>query len=380
MHDYDFIICGGGGSGLSLAHRFCDEELRHFKVLIIDKDVKEKNDRTWCSWVKGSDRFDEIAVKKWSNLSFFSPRLNSTQDAAPYHYRMIRGIDFYQHVHSILQSNPNTHRITGVIESIEEHSDNVKVQVNGTIYSAQIIFKSYTDLKIDKIKSRYLDQHFKGWVIETSDDAFDANCCTLMDFRIDQENDFRFFYVLPIDARKALVEIAIFSAELLPMKEYDRLIKDYIRNVIKMDDYKITEEEFGVIPMTDFPYHKRDTDRIIHIGTGGGVVKPSTGYAFTRIQRHSDAIKHCLVMGIHPGKAQKEFKPRYRFFDSILLQVLINEKSLGYKAIEDLFRKNTMQQVFDFLDEDANLIANLRTMWACDKPTFIKAFFQTIFH
>ena len=65
------------------------------KILLIDKDAKKKNDRTWCFWEKENGFFDEIVFRKWNTVSFLSEEFSSNMDINPYQYKMIRGIDFY---------------------------------------------------------------------------------------------------------------------------------------------------------------------------------------------------------------------------------------------------------------------------------------------
>ena len=47
-----------------------------------------------------------------------------------------------------------------------------------------------------------------------------------MDFRVEQDDETRFFYVLPFNEREALVEIAIFSGEIPDPSFYDPFIKE----------------------------------------------------------------------------------------------------------------------------------------------------------
>jgi lycopene beta-cyclase len=57
---YDYIICGGGMSGLSLAYQLSISKLSNKKILIIDPERKTKNDRTWAFWEKIDNPFDHI--------------------------------------------------------------------------------------------------------------------------------------------------------------------------------------------------------------------------------------------------------------------------------------------------------------------------------
>ncbi|MDA9638819.1 lycopene cyclase, partial [bacterium] len=50
---YDFIIAGAGCSGLSLLYKILQTpSLQNKSILVIDKDQKKNNDRTWCFWEK----------------------------------------------------------------------------------------------------------------------------------------------------------------------------------------------------------------------------------------------------------------------------------------------------------------------------------------
>ena len=69
MNNYDFIIIGAGASGLLLADAMgSDSFFAQKKILILDKDAKKTNDRTWCYWEKGEGQFDEIVHKRWGEI------------------------------------------------------------------------------------------------------------------------------------------------------------------------------------------------------------------------------------------------------------------------------------------------------------------------
>jgi lycopene beta-cyclase len=70
MKKYDFIIAGAGMAGLSLAYHLSQSPLRNRSVLILDKETKTRNDRTWCCWEKGDGPFESILFRKWSRVEF----------------------------------------------------------------------------------------------------------------------------------------------------------------------------------------------------------------------------------------------------------------------------------------------------------------------
>ena len=73
--------------------------------------------------------------------------------------------------------------------------------------------------------------------------------------------------------------------------EYHFYLKDYIENTlkisgyqIKIDEYQISETEFGIVPMSDEIHEMHPSPKIVRIGTAGGFVKASSGYSFQRSQ------------------------------------------------------------------------------------------------
>ncbi|MBK7636072.1 MAG: lycopene cyclase, partial [Saprospiraceae bacterium] len=59
MEHYDFIIAGSGAAGMLTAYFMIRDPYFDSKsILIIDRDVKNQNDRTWCYWEKGQGYLD----------------------------------------------------------------------------------------------------------------------------------------------------------------------------------------------------------------------------------------------------------------------------------------------------------------------------------
>lgn len=97
MDNADIIIAGGGAAGLSLACRLADSvELKDKNIIIIDKDSKSTNDRTWCFWEKDESYFESIIFHKWQNLRIDGDGEILTRNIKPYSYKMLRAQDFYQ--------------------------------------------------------------------------------------------------------------------------------------------------------------------------------------------------------------------------------------------------------------------------------------------
>ncbi|TFG75732.1 MAG: lycopene cyclase, partial [Flavobacteriales bacterium] len=74
-----------------------DDFFKEKHILLLDKDVKGNNDRTWCFWETGEGPFDAIVSKTWNQIYFGGHKFSNNFLIAPYRYKMIRGIDFYTH-------------------------------------------------------------------------------------------------------------------------------------------------------------------------------------------------------------------------------------------------------------------------------------------
>ncbi len=402
MSKFDYIIAGAGCAGLSLAFYISlskAENLKNKKILLIDKVQKTTNDRTWSFWKDKNIpfEFEEIIYKKWENIYFFGENFSDKINISPYNYNTIRAIDFYDFTKKIISQNPNIQIVYEEIKEIGETDlkENscafvrINTQTGTQTYEADFVFNS-TNLFYETEKKagyHYFLQHFKGFIVETKTDFFDEKTAHFMDFRVPQmPKEARFCYILPFSPTKALIEFTVFSENLLEQNnndinsnnEYDNQLKNYIENIIQLFDYKIVEEEFGVIPMYDFVHKKQIGNRIINIGTTGGQVKASTGYAFLRIQARTKAIANALSLTGKPFYKEKSTR-KYQFYDSALLNVMANDKgknsdNLSMKKIFTvLFEKLPITGLFRFLDEKSSLWEDIKLMSKVPTMPFMRA-------
>ena len=374
---YDYIICGAGCAGLSLAYYLSLSDLGDRKVLLLDKDAKLQNDRTWCFWEKGDSPYEEVVDRAWDKLYFYSDTLQKKLDISPYTYKKIRGIDFYNFVLSRLGRHPNITFRKEHITDVSEVNTQVVVTSDHQIYHGAQAFVSYPD-EISFKGHHHVLQHFKGWEIETKESSFEKDVATFMDFRTDQAGETRFLYVLPKSDKKALVELAIFSKKILKQSDYDQILKDYINGPLSITKYNILEEEFGVIPMTTYPFEEHNQANIKYIGTAGGWVKATSGYAFDRIQRLSKSLAKAIVQNENIDQVLLTVNNRYRAYDKIFLNVILSGKKSGADVFTALFKSLPPQLVFKFLDEETSYLEDLRLFTGPPTIPFVKGFFSEL--
>ncbi len=381
MQRYNYIIAGGGLAGLSLAYQINQTVLKEKTILIIDQDTKTTNDRNWCFWEKEGDGFfDEIVYQKWSNVYFHGTNFSKLLPISPYSYKWIRGIDFYSFVKNALLKNPNISFVQDSIERIKDTPDGGFVITKNSQYIADFVFDSITPLQLNLPKNHNLLQHFKGWEIRTEKPVFEVKNPTMMDYRIEQSGlGVRFMYVLPTSTTHAMVEFTVFSDQLLSDTEYDFELRKYIRDFLKIDKYNIEHQEFGIIPMSDVTTPEKMGNHVMQIGTSGGNVKASTGYAFKRTQRKTQEIVRNLLTSGKPFKKKQSVNQYFKkWLDSVLLNVLLKQRALGKDVFTALYQKNDTPTLFAFLDEDTSIIIDLKIMSTVPLWAFTKGAFDVI--
>ncbi len=380
---YDYIITGAGCAGLSLLYRMLRQPFfSGRKILLIDKQQKINNDRTWCFWEKQPGVFEDIVYCRWKQIDFYSNEFSARYDLEPYEYKMIRGIDLYETVLTEAKRSPNVTIVYDEVLSVLHQQGLALVNTTTDQFSASYIFNSifFNDWKQQVIQQKnvhLLLQHFKGWLIETGKDYFNERIATFMDFRIAQNKGTAFIYVLPVASNKALVEYTLFSENVLKPNEYDAELARYIHEVLNVDKFSVQHEEYGLIPMTDHKFSK-GANGLINIGTAGGQTKGSTGYTFQFIQKHSAKIIDALMQDNDPVITQGFASKRYRLYDSILLKVLTQKRMEGDKLFSLLFKKNATGTLLKFLDNESSFKEELKVMNSMPAGIFMPIAIQKI--
>ena len=379
--EFDYIICGGGASGLSIASGLSlDQYFTNKKILIIDPEFpKKKNDRTWCFWENDKSDWDDLTHYKWEKVIFNSPQINKTISLNPLRYKMLKSMSYYKKNNDLILKNPNIQYLNDKVVKVDDKGNFCEVKTENNIYQSKKVFNSILNWELLKNNSKYplLIQHFEGWFIKTENDVFNEKEATFMDFSIEQNSNTRFMYVLPFSKREALIEYTLFSKDLLEKKGYEKSIINYLKEA-GITNYSITNKESGEIPMTGFPFHKQNSKNIIYIGSAGGWSKPSTGYTFKNIERKSKLLLKFL-------KTKDDFKnfsktTRFWFYDLIFLDVLYQNNHLGRKLFSQMFKNNQSKLIFKFLDEKSNFFDELKIMSSFSTGIFIKTILKRIFN
>ncbi len=355
MKEFDYIIIGGGCAGLSLAYQLeTNNYLKDKTLAIIEPRRDYKRDKTWSFWRVYNHNFEDCVIKSWNNFTINTSEGSHELANERFPYQSIDSGKFYQKINSKLSKNTNINFFKSLNEINSENS---------------LIFNSVIRSQLDKSE---LWQHFKGVEIETAKDCFDYRIMNLMDFNCDQRNDVHFFYTLPIGKNKALIETTWLSnLEDLSLMDYDLQLENYIKNNLGIKNYKINFTEKGAIPL--FHPSFKNSDKVINIGTAGGMTRLSTGYTFLNIQEHSKYI----VENIDNVEKLKIYNlgKKYLFLDKVFLKVLERYPEKMPKIFFDMF-KTSSNTIIKFLSNKSNIFEDINIISKMPKIIFIKALFN----
>jgi lycopene beta-cyclase len=353
MKEFDYVIIGGGCAGLSLAYELeIHKKLTDKTLAIIEPRGEYKRDKTWSFWKTTNHNYDDCVKKTWHNFSIKTSDNFKVIKCDDLPYQSIDSGLFYKKVNERLKKNKN----------INFYKDTKDLNTNKSfIFNSVPFFKNNKD---------NLWQHFHGVEIQTQDSFFDNNTVNLMDFDCEQRNNVHFFYTLPFQKNKALIETTWLSkVNDNSLKDYDYQIKDYIDNSLGLKNYKITYSEQGSIPMF-YPKNFIEKNKI-NIGTAGGMTRLSTGYTFLNIQEQSKCIRE-NIENIKNAKIY-EIGKKYKFLDKIFLRVL---ETYPNKMPNIFFRmfSGSSNDVIKFLSNKSSFMEDLSIILKMPKWTFVKAF------
>lgn len=373
MEKYDYIFAGAGCASLSLAYHLMRSSLKYKKILLIDPFIYQIPDKTWCYWAKAPlEIHPKNAIHSWDNLNLKFGNKSHVSPLGDLRYYHLNSKDFYQSLYQEFKLHENIVFKESSVTSAQEVDSKVIVTTNdGEKYQGQMLFDSRFDPN-QIIPSPHLKQIFSGWKIETFNPIFDPSSFTLMEIKENSNSKFDFFYILPYSKNSALVEFTAYSKTNIEKLALEKELKSYLTSFLKTEDYQITFQETGVIPMTNKSVKQKKSNRIIPIGTAAGWTKASTGYTFQKIQGNSKKIVSNLENGLSATNGISRSR-RFEFYDNILLNIASRwpEKLAG--VFEDLFKNNPTEKVLRFLSEETTLADEIRLLSRLKFGIFIKS-------
>ncbi|MFM1912515.1 MAG: hypothetical protein RIR51_353, partial [Bacteroidota bacterium] len=350
----EITIIGLGAAGLILLKEILnDSEFQNKKIFLIDSG--ERQEKNWAYWAHSSNSFSHLSIKTWENIGFRGPALEEQNHfIKPYHYQLISSKSIFDYMfNTVIPSHKNIKIIKGRVKNCQINSsgNHEIILENGEKLSSTIIGDSRIDLNNGQGKIE-LKQHFYGKYIKIKEPKFNEKKAILMDFNFPSiQNTVGFGYILPFNSHEAFVEITFFDENPLTEKEYNKIWDQYWHINLNGQKYETSQVEMGCIPMSNRYFNQEITNNYFKIGTAAGMVKNSTGYAFTRMIEDSKII---VKSKFSKRRILNESKLRFKIYDSILLNIIHKEPNRVKDVMNKLFRNNPGKRILKFLDEKTN--------------------------
>jgi lycopene beta-cyclase len=382
--EYDLIIIGGGCSGLSLAAALCRLAAKPEYVpltLIIEPRSCYTNDRSWCYWEESDQADSDLITKSWSVWEYSSNSVrsrHSSKNGWKYHY--VSAIRFYNHVEEKISENPNitllknSHvvdvcTVENKIEIILKRGKYGNNETTEKILTKQVVDTRFPQNFGDSVST--LNQVFFGFEVKTDKPhQFDDVALVMKDMRIDEEG-FVFDYVLPLNSNDVLIELTRFTGSSKPPESLRSDALRLLRRVLGNSSYQIVREESGVIPMGLSHFVVSTDSRWIRTGLGAGAARPSTGYAFKRIQHWAQQCAEAILNG-RQGLSFPPDNTLLSWMDKIFLNAIKGNPALAPQLFMSLAHNVPPERLLRFLTDRPETGDFLAVMLALPKRPLIR--------
>lgn len=350
MTEFDFAIAGAGLAGLSLA-KSLDSSGKFGRGCLIEPRLTYERDHIWCFWNNAPSNLAVPVRKTWNRWKVAYRGRSRVCTSKKYPYTCVFGEDYYQEALNIIKCSKQLDLFLGQSLTAVAYGDAaVSLTTNRQTIETKLLF----DSRPPAVSPTGFRQEFYGLVVEADRDVFDHTCVTLMDFRDVRVRDgFHFFYVLPFSAREALVESAYVGLGGLSQDEHRGHLLAYLHEEFALDHFVERHKETGLIPMQ--PLSESSTDaRHVPIGTRGGLVRSSTGYAFSAIHRFSEQVAGNCQPG-EPLEPPAVLSAKAKLLDTVLLSYLRQKPWEGPLLLSSLFFKVEPSVLVRFITDTASV-------------------------
>lgn len=360
--DVGIAILGGGCAGLSAAVRLAaaGRSLR-----VIEPRTAYSEDRAWSFWRTAPDPFEACVRTSWTAWDVTGTGGAVRRTSRTLRYQTVGAGAFYDRAQALLDDASGAELSLGTAaRGLRKTAQGWQIDTGAGAFTARHVI----DTRPPKQVPRY-GQFFLGREIRTERPVFDPGVVQLMQFRPPRSGGVDFVYILPYARDLALVEVTSFAPRSPGRDVFETWLAEEI-DTLEAGHHEVLREEHGALPM-QVGFHDPAPDGCIRMGLGGGAARPSTGYAFARIQRHADLVARALVTGGDvPGTLDGPFS---RFMDRVFLQVIQTMPDRGPALFESLFRNTAPDRLERFLSGSIHPMDRLSVMKSLPTVPFLRA-------
>ena len=370
---YDLVILGGGCAGLSLSMALSAHGQACPRTLVIEPRTEYTNDRTWCFWRDPAVAENFPVQHRWQTMWVTHAGKSVPVDCGSTPYHMLTARDFYATAQASIDQQPNIElkRGTAVIGEPVYSGGVWQIRTTAGEFTARSVVDTRPD-QLPRLGGATLWQSFYGQEIECSAAVFNPLSMDLMNFLVPNRQDVPFVYLLPVTPMRALIEVTVFGAAPLAASALSGRLDTAIAERVGSAPFTVLRHEHGVLPMglnaSPKPAHKN----WVKVGLMAGGARPSTGYAFQRIQRWAGECAQELVRAGHPIGHRPDPLP-LRLMDRIFLDVLRADPGSGAALFLSLFSRVDPARVIRFLSGNGGIADALAVVKAMPVAPFLGA-------
>lgn len=374
---YDFLFIGlGAGNSLIFLSLLKRGLVSNKKIAFVEPIKKNTNDKTYCFWALPNDSIVND-LKPIISHFYTAIEVNGypSQNIEKQPYYFIKSIDLYEHLIDKL-INEDIPILNFYADTIISDDEIYHLNTSGGTLKSKLIFDSrtppYSQINSNEI---YLNQSFYGLHIKCEKAVFFEDSFEMMNFNVDQSDFTQFVYTLPFSSKESLIELTRFGSEKIDLDYAKEILDKKIK--AEYGNYEIIAEESGCIPMTSYQHPKNDFQGVLNTGAKANLIKPSTGYGFKNMYNfasivsdniYNETFKHFNQISLHK-------KSRFRFYDILLLTILLKWPKKGKKIFTNLFKSQNIYTIFLFLDEKTSFGQEIKIFASLPIFTFIKSLF-----
>lgn len=362
----DHAVVGAGLSGLLLAQRLLHDSagaigLRRARdgprVLLVEPEPPDARPLTFAFSAHRPTPLDEWAIGTWDALRLVD------HDGHEQHV----GLDGWRYTAVAwgqargdllerLAADPRVTVLREPVNTVLDTTDGVTLRTPSREIAASWAYDSRppttTDLATDLGRAAPspetpLLQVFRGIWVRTADPVVGTSAATLLDFSSDRSSDLGFSYILPTSPRSAMVMSVRMGVD--PPEPDPRPVAARLAG---SGTWQVEAEESGTTPLVSRRPTRQRGRHVLVIGRRGGRVRPSTGYAVSRVLDDTDAIVGSLARHGHPFDIPPD-PPWQQRLDTIWLRALTRQRAGLEPAFLALFARAGIESVLRFLDGEA---------------------------
>lgn len=306
---YDYIICGFGISGASLAELVCaSEKLKNKKILILESNTKPPGFNI-SYWRESKSEIGLPFQNSWNQILFkFSDNAESRLLLKNYTLYAFSSDWYIDLIKKRIKGRKNVVIKYSCVTSILDRGDWAEVTTSsGEVYKSKIVFDSTASF------GGYFQKPLVGglvFVVKSSKAIFDKKAVVLFDF-FDKKHPETFVYMLPVGKRNAVVQLVSFNS--IPSKG---VIDKWLSKRFPSGNFVV---KYLVPPPNNTKngfYTRKPKGLVVPIGLSSGAMRASTGYAYANTVGHLKCIVEDLVEDRVPAfhKFSKD-RPIYKMLD-----------------------------------------------------------------